>query len=316
MASPSDEELDAFIAVFQSDAGLPSWSEAGDLGRISVEAFSRSATGREATSSGSLRLAGTGVHDNAVDLTVVGVVCQGFQRLITATAASSLGIRSARGKLSEGVLSQSRLVLAASPAPGSVILTITPPPLVDDAPVQGDLGLVEPPVDLLDAAIAKVIDLFETVTTADVAEDACTPLLQDLGPRACGALELVAKTVGADEIDMELSWSKPRAGTQRASLTAADARWLGNFVSSHRLDEAEVQFDGVLHTISDRRPFEVSLDEGDIVSIKLGDQVPEQVGSLRIGERVRIKALEKVKLDVGGGESKSYTLVDIAPLAE
>ena len=247
-----------------------------------------------------------------MDLDAVGGVCQGFQRLVTNVAASRSGFRASRGRISQVVRQSTRLLLMASPAPGSVVLSLSSPVLPPQ--VEVPLPGTEAPSSVLDEAVLDVLDLMAAAREADGIEDDYAPRLKELGARAAASLGAIAGLTGAQGIDLELAWSPFGNPTRRASLSAGDARWLSAFVSSHNLDETEVLLTGTLRTISDMRALEIEVEPGETVSVLLGDQLPEGIEELRLHMVVTVRAIEKVKVSVSGDESRSYRLLGLMPV--
>lgn len=311
MATTPEWDHDEFFALF-ADAEVPEWSEPGDLSRFSIEAFTASVGWVDRASHGTIRMLGQGVTEHSVDLDAVGGVCQGFQRLVTNVAASRSGFRASRGRISQVVRQSTRLLLMASPAPGSVVLSLSSPVLPPQ--VEVPLPGTEAPSSVLDEAVLDVLDLMAAAREADGIEDDYAPRLKELGARAAASLGAIAGLTGAQGIDLELAWSPFGNPTRRASLSAGDARWLSAFVSSHNLDETEVLLTGTLRTISDMRALEIEVEPGETVSVLLGDQLPEGIEELRLHMVVTVRAIEKVKVSVSGDESRSYRLLGLMPV--
>jgi hypothetical protein len=312
MTGPHEDPAD-FLALLQA-ADDSAWSEGGDLSRLSIDSFGAREGFERSRSTGVLRLSGEGVRGHAARLDVIGLICQEFQRLVVAVGAAQEGVRSARGKISESLQRRIRLHLQASPAPGSLVLHLTPELDPNEEVSPGGQTLIDPPVPLADRSVDRVVEILQYAVRADAAAEQLETVLHEVGPRAASALSLLAKALDEDELDFDLAWMQPRQSTRRARLTTEEARWLRIFVSQRRLDESLVVFEGVLRTVSDRRALELQIGDDEIVYLKRGDETPALLGGLLVGDRVRVGASEKVEAKVGGGEARSHALIWIERL--
>lgn len=313
MAGTSDD-FQSFMDRVLSGGDIPDWTGAGDLSRISVEAFESRDSFDRLLSTGTLRLTGAGVRDHSAALDAVGAICQGFQRVVTSVGAALEGVKSARGPLSEALQRRSRLALEAAPGPGSLVLRLIPETDPNDerhdraAPSM----LGDDPEPLTDRSMVTVLDLLRVAAHETPDGERLAGLLLEMGPRASAAIGDLAKSIADDDFDVDLTWRQPERSTRRVSVTAPQARWLERFVALRRLDASEVAIRGRLRTISDRRALEVETDDGEILYLRLPEDasaLDPVLESLRVHDRVEATTLERIAYKVGGGEVRTYVLV-------
>jgi hypothetical protein len=314
MAGEPDLSSPFLTALSAVDA--PSWSEPGDLSRMSIEAFSSVEELGRPRSIGALRLSGAGVSTNAVRLELLGSVSQEFQRLVVAVGAALEGARTARGKVSEALARQARLLLVASPAPGSVLLRLTPEMDSREDPQAERLFPMGSNEPLADRSIGRILALLNGFATADPEAETLSRELNELGPRVAGALRDLAGELADGHLDVDLAWSTPSSATRRTHLSASQARWVRGLVSSRRLDETPVSFVGQLRTISDRRALELETVDGDLIVLRRGRETPAILEDLHVGSLVSVDASEKSEYKVGGEEVRTYTLISLSLIEE
>lgn len=79
------------------------------------------------------------------------------------------------------------------------------------------------------------------------------------------------------------------------------------------MDEATIPLNGVLRTVSDRRSLELQVGD-EIYYLNRGEVDSSRLAPLRVGDDVEALVSEKVEYKIGGGESRSYTLISIERL--
>lgn len=312
MAGQSDSRSESFqrLAAFAP----PEWGSPGDLSRLSLDTFVARETPMELGSAGALRLTGPAVTGSSVRLDVVGAICSEFQRLVIAVGASFEGVKSARGRISEALQSRSRLSLRASPAPGSIILGLVPEIESSGRPGDGrpEENLFETPEPLADKSVEAIIKLLMVAKLDNPVNEELADVLAFWGPRAASALASLAAVLEADFVDIDFHWDKPEQPRRRVTFSSSDSRRLRQFVARRRLDEADIPLTGLLRTVSDRRSLELQVGD-EIYYLSRGDVDHERLAALRVGDEVTVLVSEKVEYKVGGGETRSYTLLSVSP---
>jgi hypothetical protein len=157
------------------------------------------------------------------------------------------------------------LLLTAAPAPGSIILTLTPAhsPKVE----VGDPGLLdelETPDQMLDTAI-EVFAAGNDIGPAPE-QSAFVHQLGDMGPRTASAVRDLAKTLERAAFEVDIDWKQPSL-TRRVSVTAQHMAYI---VEHANLDERTVLIVGEYLTVSAVSAWVIQQDDGDAVTVKLG----------------------------------------------
>lgn len=288
-----------------------------ELSRISRQVATQRALGDESrvlSSSGWLRLFGSGVRGHTAPFGVVGEVMLLAQRTITAIGASFEGQKSIRGRFSSEVVARTRLGLVASPLPGSVILSVTPeiPPSEELYP-RGEHPLFEDDQrTLADRSLEALIRLIATASESSADADPLVQQLDDLGPRVAATLDNLAESLIGGAFDVEVAWGMPGTPMQRGVLELRTTQWLHEIVSGRDLDAEEAQLVGKLHTISDVSKWVVeSVDDGELVSVRADRLSPAAVTAAHIGQLVTIDVLVKQRVRPGGAIVFDYTAVNI-----
>ncbi|MDR1266231.1 MAG: hypothetical protein LBK42_11905 [Propionibacteriaceae bacterium] len=292
------------------------WETPEDVSRLSVERMMARSAGpvRTLHSRGSIRLAGEGVSGNSAPLDAVGDVMARFQRLVTTVGAAHAGDTSARGKPSRQIVARTRLRLLAGPAPGSVVLNLTPDTAPDDelAPAGSVALFDQPTTQTVDRAVEEVVAILRAAADAgpDADESSLVGDVERLGPRVASTLRIFAKTLDSSGFDAGLEWDEPFKPTFRASVRAADAGRLAGVIEGRELDRADVVIVGVLRTVSDKTtPMEV---EAAGSSFKIKGVPADAIHQTRPspGDTVRVVARVSVR-DGLDGERSEYSATNI-----
>lgn len=238
-----------------------------DLSRASIEAMQRSTAGsaRQLTSRGRLRFSGTAIHAHSADLDDIGLLSSAWQRAVTATGAALENLKAVQGKLPADVIARTRLVLTASPLPGSIVFLVEPKsPALAEVEPDGQPPLSESLEDrpLADRASEALVELLATAAEGDPqAMDAVAGQLLDLGPRVGSALGNLVRVIQASDMTLDATWQEPSSRTRRASVTPTHARFIGQVVEGRGLDAVTETLTGTLRTISDSQRWLLDLGE-------------------------------------------------------
>lgn len=317
MAIPDDEldRMESAIVAAMSDPGIdervPDWSTADDLSRIGIEALiDADPLGRTLASHGNIRITGDGVTGSSAKVNEVARVMTGFQRLATAVGAAQAGDKVLGKKPNADVKRRTDLLLTAAPAPGSIILTLTP--ALAPAHEVGEPGMLdefETDDQMLDTAVGAAIDVFTAGNDIGPApeQSAFVHQLGDMGPRTASAVRDLAKTLERAAFDIDIDWKQPSRSTRRVSVTARAARHMAYVVEHANLDEQPVVIVGEYLTVSAVSSWVIQQDDGDAVTVKLGRIDPSQTRGLAVGERIRVRALMKTETTPGGNTKTTYT---------
>lgn len=314
----SEDDIDrmqAAILAAMTDDDTPAWTTPDDLSRISVEALIADDTlGRTLPSHGSIRLSGDGVTGASARVSEVARVMAGFQRLATAVGAAHQGDKALGRQPNAEVRRRTDLLLRASPGPGSIILTLTPAtsPITETGHGDGKVGMfaeLETDDQLLDTAIGAAIEVFAAGNDIgpSPAQSRFVQQLAEMGPRTASAVRDLSKTLDRAGFDVDIDWQQPSRATRRVTVSATAAAYIAATVENANLDEQPVQITGEYLTVSAVSAWLIQQDDGDTVTVKLGEISKDDTRGLAVGDRVRIDALMKVETTPGGAVKTTYT---------
>lgn len=317
----SHNDADEFLASLIESATAAGhdveWTTPDDLARRSRETLmARSVVGRPGASRGHLRLAGEGVINHAIRLADLGGVLSSFQRTVSAVGGALDGFKSARGALPAALVQRTNLRLDAAPAPGSVVLEITPEQSpADELYPAGNVPLEDTERPLADRSVNEVIRLLGVGAQSDASATQFRSEFIELGPRAASAVRAFLKIVADDDLDLDLSWQEPLRATAHTHVSAAQARFIEQIIANNKLDADEITVEGIVHTLSDRRPIDLEVD-GTLMRVQLGDELPPDINTLNVGDTVRAHISVSTEQRAGGDELITYTLISIARVGD
>lgn len=309
------DRMEAAILAAMADDDAPAWSTPDDLSRISVEALiARDTLGRTLPSRGNIRISGDGVTGVSARVSEVARVMTGFQRLATAVGAAQQGDKTLGRQPNADVRRRTDLLLRASPGPGSIILTVTPAtsPITETGYTGGRVGMfaeLETEDQLLDAAVGAAIDVFAAGNGIgpSPSESRFVQQLAEMGPRTASAVRDLSKTLDRAGFDIEIDWQQPARSTRRVTVSATAAAYIAATVENANLDEQPVQLVGEYLTVSAVSSWLIQQDDGDTLTVKLGQIGRDDTRGLAVGDRVRIDALMKIETTPGGAVKTTYT---------
>lgn len=317
MTTP-EEELDrlesAILAAMNApdiEEQLPDWSTAEDLSRIGIEAMiDADPFGRTLASHGNIRITGDGVTGSAAKVNDVARVMTGFQRVATAVGAAHTGDTALGKQANADVRRRTDLLLTAAPAPGSIILTVTPAlTAIEEVGDPGMFAELESDDQMLDTAVGTTIDVFAAGNDIGPSPDesAFVHQLGAMGPRTASAVRDLARTLDRAGFDIDIDWQQPSRATRRVRVTATAAAYMVDVVERANLDEQPVTIVGEYLTVSAVSSWVIQQDDGDVVTVKLGRVDPGQTRGLAVGERIRVEAIMKTETTPGGNAKTTYT---------
>ncbi|MGD7001356.1 hypothetical protein [Corynebacterium halotolerans] len=278
MDTNGDFDLDRYLLELEENDSVPDWVDIQDLNRISVEQhqINLGATGVISKPNGTIRLTGEGVDQHSLSLNAAGDVLNGFQNLVTAIGASLRGVQSERGKLPASISEHTKLMLDASPAPGSVVLKFSPNYRPAEDTKQLELELAEEEEPLVEQSI---IDLINALSSpADSQEDFLDNAgsIDRSGPRVVSATKGFMETLSDNGLDLDLKWRVPRMGTRKLLFRAAQAKAFFDALDKVDTDSGVISVSAVVEGVSRFPNPHVILK---IVSIDDGKEISE--GELR-----------------------------------
>lgn len=311
----SDSALERLLARASRPLPDVTWSDAGDLGRMSVEAMvAQSSDLRELTSVGALRLHGAGVEGHAAPLSSVGQIASSWQRAVSAVGAALEGAKSNRGRLADVILQRTALMLAAAPAPGSLVLQVTPrsDPFIEVAP-DGTPPLVDPERPLADRASETLIELLGHAVDAGPDAEDLADSMRELGARVAANIKELSRMLELANFDLDASWREPGRPSVRVRFPSGTAKWLADFVDGKALDSYEDEVVGVTRTISDVARWRIETTDGTRF-VDASELSPTARATPHLGETVRLAVRVHPVIRPDGTSSESLVATELLPV--
>ena len=273
--------------------GSSDWADSDDLARMSIETFRTEGGGlRRDSSSGSLRLTGSGIEGHSGSIDGIAETLRNLQRLVLATGLASTGHTSLRGQPPADVVAKTRLSLSGSPLPGSLVLQMVPamPPAEEIVP-DGQAGLFGDTEDqLVDLAVKDALGLLDggRQLGPDVDGSAFLSDLTQRGPRVASTLRDFTTTLVKFGFEPDIAWAQPRRPRLRTRLSTAELAYIGQIISSRELELEPTTIRGVLRTVSDIAAWQLEMDGGEIVKIDARAIPKAQTATLGTGAIISI----------------------------
>jgi hypothetical protein len=281
-----ESPFDELMKQARAELPEPTAHTPGDLSRESFEAFvTLRGQARELQSTGQVRLTGAGVLGHAAELDDVGQVATLWQRCVTAVGAALEGATSAQGRLSLDIVRRTQLLLQASPAPGSLILS-----LAAKSPAPAETSLFEDDTSsLADRASEGLLSLLQHAAAPSLGDlDQLSAEFVSLGPRVATSVKQLADALVRSQFDVDAEWHEPGQVTMRASFPAASAEWVSEFVEGRDLDTEDIRLEGTVRTVSDIAKWSIELADGPIEQIDASDLPHEDIRSTNVGHEVEL----------------------------
>lgn len=315
---PQDNALLSRVRELAADVSVPEGLGVGDFTRAGIEAMvaQEAGTARVLNSTGHLRFTGVAVVGHSAELDTLARLSQAWQRAVSAIGAAVEGIKTVRGQLPTDVVRRTRLMLTASPAPGSVVFHIEPKesPMLEAEP-GGQPAITDEvtPRPLADQASSLLVELLYEGGKGELsAVDALASHLSELGPRVGSAIDRLARAIEDGNVTLDVAWREPARPTRRAVVTPAQAKFIAQVVEGRGLNAGRETFVGNLATISDRQQW----------VLELGDKtVHLDMSELETADLTRWKVRDLVEVDVrtavqerpDGRVDRRYTMLAIRP---
>jgi len=224
-----------------------------------------------------------------------------FQESVTAIAQSVRRRPTARGLVPADIQALVRLRVAFA-LPGSLTLRLVPERSQDELAVDEGGSLLEQSVETLLAILAGI----------EVDENASLAAIAQAGPRASGHLATLANIIQRNEADVSFRW-RSRRGLRRAAFSPSQATRLSTLLEAVEQEERDRVYSGRLVGGSlVRGTFELELDDGSIVSGRVGDDLLEQVEAYFGKECTAAVHIRETKLPAG--DTKEHVdLLELRP---
>lgn len=334
MATADDDAawMDSFLAELAEAPAehFPDWEDASDLARLHVQEFARGQVGgfELSRSRGSLRLTGPGVRGHALNLVDAGLILASFQTLVTSAGASKQGVTNPRGRVPAEVVARTRLLLNASPQPGSVVLDFEPASNEAQERYPGGQAPLEEITPLIEDSIDIAFEVLKLASSPEV-DVLAEERFPEWGPRVASAARELAEVASKAGLDINAAWERPSAGRQRVRVTSSQLAQLREILQRRGLDSRDEVLEGILRTVSDRRKIELEVrgwaspdDEADsgtesdaviddqvrVVAINRGEVNFTGFG---LGDRVTMDVRVRLLHRPGAADTSEYTALSI-----
>jgi len=291
-----------------------SWETADDLARISVESLfsSTQPDARALASTGTLRLAGEGVTGHQVDIDRLGAFAAAWQRAVTAVGASLEGFRSARGRLSNELVSRTKLLLVAPPSGGSIVLEVAPKVHgLDDGTGVAQRPMFDAPQALADRSVTALLDLLTQLAGEDLVDlDSTAAKLRELGPRVAGSVRVLADSLAEGHLDIHATWREPGEATKRTSVSSAQAVWIRRFIDGRDLEAEDATLRATAVTVSNRERWLVEV-EGEVERVNASGLELDEVRKVRPGDEIALRVRTTVTLQPDGSHRARHEAIEV-----
>jgi len=294
----------------------PAWETADDVARISFEALvTQDEIARTLPSLGMLRLSGPGVTVHAAPLSEVTRVLQGLQRVATAVAAAEVGDTELGKQASTAITNRTRLLIAGSPLPGSLVFNLAPetPATSEVRDPEGSVSMFREEKDddqQIDKAMTRAIDVISAGIDLPPIPDGSAFLdgIAELGPRVASSIRDFARGLHRFGFDLDLEWKQPRRPTHRVHLATASADRIAGVIELARLDVDPVTIERRVLTVStvQNQEWLIEQSDGTRVSIKHSDLPYDQTVGIATDAHVRLSARMKTSVSNAGVTKVTY----------
>jgi hypothetical protein len=285
-----------------------------DIPRQSVEQFvaRQSEDVRKLESYGFIRLYGSSIMNHSLALDAAGSILAFLQKTVTNFGAALKGNKTIRGALPSSISQQTKLLLTASPLPGSIVFALSPK-------VSGYDELYSQPAlfsnensPLADEAVVGILELLAQIDTSSPgASDEFISELDELGPRFTQSLGELLGELSFHHMDTEVVWNEPGHKVRRIDLSGESAGYARKLITEFKLDIEEMEIAGVLRTVSEIKRLDVQMDDGELISIERGEITDSVFSRFHTGQRVRLNVELSSGTKTGGKPVRVYKAISI-----
>jgi hypothetical protein len=224
-----------------------------------------------------------------------------FQESVTAIAQSVRRRPTSRGLVPADIQALVRMRVAFA-LPGSLTLRLVPERSLEELPVDEGGSLLDQSVETLLAILAGV----------ESDEQASMAAIAQAGPRAAGHLATLASVIQRNDADISFRW-RSRGSVTRTGFSPTQATRLASLLREVEEEERDRVYSGRLVGGSlVRGTFELELDDGSIVSGRVGDDLLELVEVYFGQECTAAVHIRETKLPAGDTKEHVY-LVELRP---
>lgn len=261
-----------------------------------------------------LSLSGGAEHQSKIEVGFVAKFLDSFQDTVAAVVQALTTGATERGAIPAAVVSASQMRLAAS-APGSFIVRIDGPERFANVPIVGD---DDEPLPEFDAAIARVMDVFDSAFHDIAGEELRNSIIELGGKRASSHFKNLAQIVGRSGTTTELIHRSDFLEAPRtARLTAETAeRLFGLLSETEQMTTVEVILGKLTGVRWKNQTFdlEVEAEPPETVHGSVVTAIRDQIKNL-FDRPVRAEVeITTTTTQVTEQPTVSYRLVDVRPI--
>jgi len=221
-----------------------------------------------------LRFSGEGIKDHDLEGGLAGSIISGFSGALNAVAGQL--------KIPPG---STDLYLSPVVAAGSTVLELFGRPLPPEEKLDTEID--DTPVD---AALGRLFDILNDVNESIDSPGQIAPIAGVLGKR----LFSLVKNLLESDVDLDVSWTRPRGRTSSTSLHRSTSRALHRVLDTETVATAERRESGILASVSTSGVIGLTIDgKRNVISIVAPDFDTEFLRGLW-AKRVEIAWLETV----------------------
>lgn len=272
---------------------------------------------------GTLHFTGSVIKGHSAPIEVIGNTLSNIQNVMNAIGASIQGFSSGSGQIPFSITDRTKLMMIASPSPGSVVIHVRPEmDRLDDLSPDGtpplDLGEEFEAKPLADECFETFIDILSSTTDKSPEHEKLIDLLTDLGPRASSSMKTLCETLGKNELNLGVSWREPTRKPIVSEIKSERAKVMCEFIKNADIESNDVDIRGTLitSTLSPKDKLRILQDNGEEITIRLGKISKAAIALVRPGEVVTIRADRRIGKYTGGRTSTTYTGISIASDAQ
>jgi hypothetical protein len=242
-------------------------------------------------------------------------ILQGLQRVATAVAAAEVGDTELGKQASTAITNRTRLLIAGSPAPGSLVFNLSPETAAinEVREPDGSVSMFREDKDddqQIDKAMARAIEVISAGIDLPPVPDGSEFLndIAELGPRVASSIRDFARGLYRYGFDLDLEWRQPHRPTHRIHLATHSADRIAGVIESSHLDVEPVTIEGRVLTVSTLQNQEwlIEQSDGTRVSIKHADLPYDQTIGIATGASVRLTAQMKTSITNAGVTKVTY----------
>lgn len=255
-----------------------------------------------------IRVAGPGVVDHRLPVTVAAHILESIQGAITAIGGA-LVKEQGESRPEVGIRRATQFLITPNVAPGSIVFHLE---REQDGGAQDVLFPEVGPETLADHAAAALLRVFRLATADQSAEIGdLTESLRPLGARTASNISKLIDELRERDVELNIGQSTRSGARNRARVDERGCAALREAVDRNREQISEETLDGVLNTVSDGSD-KVRLTPGQGPQIRLAVNPDVGLGlGAWLGRRVAIRARKTTMWKLASGkETVQYELLD------